>query len=541
MTEIEQYHSCEYPLDWKGCYDKDSKYSKYITDESFAHPAKMSWGLLEQIFKHLQEMSLIEPGTTIVDFMAGTFRTGIMAELFGYKSIGIELEPHFIKMIEGNRAQIEKMTGRKAKMEFIQGDARQLSGMLKKKGYVGISSPPYSNIEIGKGLNTKPSREGKNDQSGRSPKSPSQIATRYCGVVSPPYSNAACHPSLGHAKEGWGESGVNVLKTQGKEGMGIYSHNPENIGNLKDSPLIGITSPPYQDTTMPMGCPSHTRQLAREGKWDEAIELEKQAEAVQVGKGNKYSVSSDGAIIRKIEQALEREKGNYSDDGANIGNLPDRQLIGITSPPYESADKIRPRPSNPDVISQVENNIERDRGESYLQAMKLVYSEAYRSGISPLVLVTKNPTRQGALRRLDLDTCEILIQSGYEIFDYHHAILFTEHTQGTLDGDTFKKPKGRLSFFKRLSYAKGNAVAQWEDVIFARIPNRQGSMTGITSPPYSEAQTGGGIAVEGYRGKHINEMGKNQPDKVGDRCGYMKKQHGKNPANIGNLPDKVKP
>ncbi|MBU2534506.1 MAG: hypothetical protein KKB37_17335, partial [Alphaproteobacteria bacterium] len=107
----------------------------------------------------------------------------------------------------------------------------------------------------------------------------------------------------------------------------------------------------------------------------------------------------------------------------------------------------------------------------YLYAMRQVYFEAYKSGISPLVLVTKNPTRNGVLRRLDLDTVALLEAVGYQIVDYHRAKLFEEYTQKTLDGETKKIPRGRLSFFKRLSYEKGNVVAQWEDIIIAVIPN----------------------------------------------------------------------
>ena len=69
-----------------------------------------------------------------------------------------------------------------------------------------------------------------------------------------------------------------------------------------------------------------------------------------------------------------------------------------------------------------------------------------------------------------MDTIALLQSAGYEIFDYHRSILFETHLQETLEGDAFTKPKGRLSFFKRLSYNSGNEVAQFEDVIFARIP-----------------------------------------------------------------------
>jgi len=39
--------------------------------------------------------------------------------------------------------------------------------------------------------------------------------------------------------------------------------------------------------------------------------------------------------------------------------------------------------------------------------------------------------------------------------------------QQTLDGKTIRKPKGRLSFFKRMFWQKGEPVAEWEDVILA--------------------------------------------------------------------------
>jgi len=43
--------------------------------------------------------------------------------------------------------------------------------------------------------------------------------------------------------------------------------------------------------------------------------------------------------------------------------------------------------------------------------------------------------------------------------------LWEEKKQATLTGGIKKEQKGRLSFFKRLSVAKGNAAAQWEDIL----------------------------------------------------------------------------
>ena len=49
--------------------------------------------------------------------------------------------------------------------------------------------------------------------------------------------------------------------------------------------------------------------------------------------------------------------------------------------------------------------------------------------------------------------------------DFHRAVLFKTHEQHTLTGSTKKEYKGRLSFFKRLSLAKGNKAAMWEDIL----------------------------------------------------------------------------
>ena len=118
------------------------------------------------------------------------------------------------------------------------------------------------------------------------------------------------------------------------------------------------------------------------------------------------------------------------------------------------------------AISEIKENIEAQRGKSYLSAMLQVYQEA--SKVMPIIVtVTKNPTRNGKLRRLDLDTVNLLMMAGYEIIDYHRAVLFEEHKQATLKGGIKKQVDGRLSFFKRLSVQKGNIAARYEDVIIA--------------------------------------------------------------------------
>ena len=84
-----------------------------------------------------------------------------------------------------------------------------------------------------------------------------------------------------------------------------------------------------------------------------------------------------------------------------------------------------------------------------------------------MVTITKNPTKKKKIKRLDIETAELLEKAGYDIVDYHQAMLWQEEEQQTLDGSNFKEYSGRLSFFKRLSLEQGNVAAQWEDIIIA--------------------------------------------------------------------------
>ena len=94
-------YCCCSELYWHGCYGSGTKYNKYTVPESVKHPAKMSWELLERIFKHLESVGMLTQGSVVIDFMAGTGRTNTMAALLGYRTISVELEPHFIEMIAG--------------------------------------------------------------------------------------------------------------------------------------------------------------------------------------------------------------------------------------------------------------------------------------------------------------------------------------------------------------------------------------------------------------------------------------------------------
>ncbi len=556
--EIESYHTCNSDLKWHGLYGKDGKWKKYLASETNKHPAKMSMALADRIMIHLEQLGYLHEGDRIIDFMCGTSRTGVVAELHGYSFTGIELESHFIDMINGsecdgsfrtedatdkdhvkvfygqcrakemhqphhingNRDTLQKAINHPPSWNIIQGDARHLSELLQSNG-TGIVSPPYGDTGLNYRENGlivdgfkyhRPYMDGNN--------------IGYSGVISPAYADMKVGKySKGidskknyesYRKSGGGmsyEAFVEYMESQSNE----YSSNPNNVGNLKD---IGIVSPPYADIEIGKGLntkPSrhgHKDQTGRSnnapsqiatnysaivsppygelgiGDYKETrdnfvewIKNELTTKGYIEWKGKKYSEAewrelNYGRIDGRIMQGSPKmgTEGYNPKNLDNIGNLKD---IGIISPPYGLGEGTGHAGVSTALMDekrifnrygtregQIGNNI----GETYLSAMFQVYSEAYKSAISPLVTITKNPTKHGNLRRLDIDTILLLENAGYQIIDYHQAMLFTEQRQQTLMAMGSQSAKGQMSFFKRLSYSKGNAVADHEDIIIAAIP-----------------------------------------------------------------------
>jgi len=462
-------------LYWHGCYTSFKRWDSYVTNESYAHPAKMSPTLCERIFKHLKKYGLLKESDIVCDFMAGISTTNIIASIHRMKTISIELEPHFIKMEKENKKKLENFLGVPIDWEIIQGDSRNLSKIIKDQ-CVGIVSPPYTDIGHIAGDNAdvtlNPERlkmQRRYTETMRSAGNIQKLPDRpMVGIVSPPYSES--QSGGGIAKEGYKGKYIhdqgNPDRVADRCGYVAEKHvSPNNIANLPDK-VVGIVSPPYADMVNKSG-------------------------------GKKILDYHGLGISTKTLR-------EHSKDPQNIGNLSD--IVGIVSPPFENSEGSIPtskfknidefvlekskrsrenKKSNyasPEAIKREmektprgyeasKDNIGNQQGETYLDAMFRVYKEAYNVGISPLVIVTKNPTRAGKLRRLDIDTANLLMAVGYEIIDYHRAVLFKEEKYRTLDGKIIKHPKGRVGFFKRLAYQKGSEIARWEDIFIATIPS----------------------------------------------------------------------
>lgn len=230
-------------------------------------------------------------------------------------------------------------------------------------------------------------------------------------VTSPPYvtQSGGTNPS----KEGvLADKALMKRHSAGNLSAKGYGDSEGNIGNLEDTP-VAVTSPPYADSV------SETR-------------------------------TQDG--------------GEATTDGEGRDGTPSKQESTMSS--GMSANSVA-KPDLKERTRPLTGPSETPHTESYLEAMQTVFNEVSKV-CRCIVTVTKNPTRDKKLRRLDLDMLALLHMTGFKVTHWFHAQLFKVVHQATLDGDVKKEAKGRLSFFKRMFFQKGNIVADHEDVIVAQ-------------------------------------------------------------------------
>lgn len=257
---------------------------------------------------------------------------------------------------------------------------------------------------------------------------------------------------------------------------------------LSERGLVTCTSPPYADlerrdrSIEPSGIkdtfPRGDKNISAGYKGMVTVSSPPYGEAINADKGGidwKKAGRPDRLPENNPAPSVQgTQELRYSQDQGNIGNLPDKPLKSIMSPLYDGhkghggndLTGIMTEKGLLPIYGHEEGQIGDTQSESYLSAMKQVYSEIAKVS-DVLVLVLKNPTRNKQLRRLDLDTIAILKQAGWTIHCQHCAVLFEELEQGHLFGENIKKVKGHMSFFKRLSWQNGQPVASWEDIVIA--------------------------------------------------------------------------
>ena len=119
------------------------KWKKFFPEEATEHTARMNLNLLNYlILKYTKEEDLI------LDPMAGSGSTGILASLNNRNSILIELEKKICRWIKDAKRKVEQQQTftKKGKITIIQGDARNIPKLVKKSISAVITSPPYYDL-----------------------------------------------------------------------------------------------------------------------------------------------------------------------------------------------------------------------------------------------------------------------------------------------------------------------------------------------------------------------------------------------------------
>lgn len=232
---------------WFNCYGARGD---LFTKESYRHPAKMAVPLCERIFRHGCDHGYWKPGDIILDPMCGIGTTLIVGAVLGYRTVGIELETHFVTLALENVAHASRIAGRPLPVQIIQGDARELSKLLRVDVHGAFDSPPYADQDL-----TGESHFQSRFETER-PAASENSHEGYDGAVSsPPYANT---DQNAFAMEHMGERFDALTPEQRQERRDSFSagdrrnapkENEAQIGNLRDRPGdvdAAISSPPFE-------------------------------------------------------------------------------------------------------------------------------------------------------------------------------------------------------------------------------------------------------------------------------------------------------
>jgi len=278
---------------------------------AIVHPAKMNTRLLEFLIK-----KFTNKGDVVLDPMAGTGSTGVVAALHGRHAVCVELEKTFWQWMEWAREKVERLRSStpKGKIVNICGDARKLSKLLQGEMDVIVTSPPYAD-----GFKHNPQ-----DKEKRLKK---LIEVDRRAVLK---------------GRKWAFTSLEALKRRLAMQDEGYGASRENIGNLPLGNIDAvITSPPYEGSCLSGGDSEKRRERLEKAGYDpeeylggkarNAV-LKHYSEVDTIITSPPYEGSFEGGS-RHTGGILEREKGKhdtmikigegvkYSDSKENIGNL----------------------------------------------------------------------------------------------------------------------------------------------------------------------------------------------------------------------------
>ena len=355
------------------------RWRRFFPEDAVRHPAKANLNLIDFLIdRYTKERDLV------LDPMAGTGSTCVLAALKGRDAICIDIELLFYQWMEKAREIVEKtpMLGRKGKIINILGDARRLSELLKQIDII-ITSPPYAEtishksggpvkkiVNVGISTITARTYSYNPDNIGNLPL-PLGIDTI---ITSPPYESALEGTSR-HTRGGIASRDPVLAQS------GTYSTpNPDNIGNLRSkdeeykmlehekenfiNPEVDviITSPPYAHESTA----SEPTKLELEGKFKMGHSKEVPYTDDDYRSWDKRFGGNIGKLKMFVRMPASPEEADYVD------NRPERK--GTL---WEYTKEVLVTPENVTEI-QGRKRLDRGRGETYVEAMMKVYNEMYK-------------------------------------------------------------------------------------------------------------------------------------------------------------------
>jgi DNA modification methylase len=247
------------------------KYKPLFPEKAVEHPAKMNTNLLEFLIERYTK-----EGEVILDPMAGTGSTGVLASLHNRNAILVELEKKFVDWIVQTKEKVQTLSTLTPKGEIIviQGDSRKLSELLSNgQTDIIITSPPYSEgqFDCKHGMNkyVSPNWKGRKafEERRKMEYSENNITLLKHGnvdaiITSPPYSESMTKKRKGYT----------VIPELAKTREMSQDTRDDNIANLSHGNIDAIiTSPPYAEANRGGGI----AQKGYEGKYgkDEKLHL----------------------------------------------------------------------------------------------------------------------------------------------------------------------------------------------------------------------------------------------------------------------------
>jgi len=370
-------------------------YNKFL-GQAIAHPAKMNTQLTEFLIR-----KFTEEGDVVLDPMAGSGQTGVIAAVHGRDAVCVELEKKFYDWMEQARRKVEtqQTLARKGKIRNVLGDARQLSQLLQEADVV-VTSPPYSqsiNAMHRSSYPREPSEIAKEKNLPRAySRDEENIGNLKHGkvvdvvVTSPPYSGNTTNKRDADAK---------LRPNRSYRLCGIHGDEKGQIGNLKHGKVDSIiTSPPYAESL------ANENPQRKEGYWK-----------TSGGYQSKHGIE------------------NYGQTEENIGNLRFADCI-VTSPPYEKSINRERQEENPEIWNRIKemsggsfrqakgysadsSNIGNLHKETYLEAMLTVYQQMH-SVLKPdgkAIIIIKPFIRNKKVVDLPYQTHLLLKQAGFKL------------------------------------------------------------------------------------------------------------------------------